>query len=156
MRNKHIDLSDIYDSCYSGYDDYTAELTLERDADSGTWQNDSVKFYNTTDYGWAYEETPGRWNYGYDSLEEAVTKYTGGIAAGFCLSRLRCIRRLIAPTKDVMSASAINIVTPPAANAAMRRFRPSMVMVMRLSISIMSNDTSSRPLHSAAFFRYHN
>ena len=75
-----IDLSDIYDSCYTGYDDYTAELALVRDEKSGVWQNDSVKFYNT-DYGWAYEETPGRWNYGYDSLKEAVTKYTGGLAA---------------------------------------------------------------------------
>ena len=79
MPNNHIDLSDIYDSCYTGYDDYTAELTLVRDEKSGTWQNDSVSFYNS-DYGWAYEETPGRWNYGYDSLEEAVTKYTGGLA----------------------------------------------------------------------------
>ena len=78
---KQIDLSDIYDSCYSGFDDYIAELTLERDTDSGTWQNDNVKFYNTTDYGWAYEENGGRWNYGYDSLEDAVTKYTGGLAA---------------------------------------------------------------------------
>ena len=77
--SKHIDLSGIYDSCYSGYDDYTAELTLTRDTDSGIWQNDSVKFYNS-DYGWAYEETDGQWNYGYDSLEEAVTKYTGGQA----------------------------------------------------------------------------
>ena len=75
-----IDLSDIYDSCYSGYDDYTAELTLERGADSETWRNDSVKFYNTA-YGWAYEESSGQWNYGYDSLKEAVTKYTGALAA---------------------------------------------------------------------------
>ena len=67
--NAIIDLSDINDSCYSGYDDYTADLTLERGADSETWQNDSVKFYNTA-YGWAYEESSGQWNYGYDSLEE--------------------------------------------------------------------------------------
>ena len=51
MRNKHIDLSGIYDSCYSGYDDYTAMITLGWVADSRTWQNDSVKFYNS-DYGW--------------------------------------------------------------------------------------------------------
>lgn len=78
---KHIDLSDIYDSCYIGYDDHTAELTLERDADSGEWRNDSVKFYKTESYGWAYEKAAGGWNYGYDTLEEAVTKYTGGLAA---------------------------------------------------------------------------
>ena len=76
-----IDLSDIYDSCYSGYDDYTAGLTLERDADSGEWKNDSVKFYKTESYGWAYEKAAGGWNYGYDTLEEAVTKYTGGLAS---------------------------------------------------------------------------
>jgi len=79
---KCIDLSDIYDSCYSGYDDYTTELTLERDATSGEWLNDSVKFYKTESYGWAYEKAAaGGWNYGYDTLEEAVTKYTGGLAA---------------------------------------------------------------------------
>ena len=77
LQTNVIDLSDIYDS---GYDDYAAELTLERGADSETWRNDSVKFYNTA-YGWAFEDTSGRWNYGYDSLEEAVTKYTGGLAA---------------------------------------------------------------------------
>jgi len=77
----HIDLSDIYDSCYSGYDDYTAELTLERDSDSKEWKNDSVKFYKTESYGWAYEKAAGGWNYGYDTLKEAVTKYTGGLAS---------------------------------------------------------------------------
>ena len=76
-----IDLSDIYDSCYSGYDDYTAELELQRDAATGEWSNDSVKFYKTESYGWAYEQTESGWNYGYDTLEEAVTKYTGGLAA---------------------------------------------------------------------------
>ena len=78
---KHIDLSDIYDSCYSGYDDYSAELTLERDAVAREWRNDSVKFYKTESYGWAYEQTESGWNYGYDTLEEAVTKYTGSLAA---------------------------------------------------------------------------
>ena len=76
-----IALSDIYDSCYSGYDDYTAELRLERDAGSGDWRNDSVRFYKTDSYGWTYKETSGRWNYGYDTLEEAVAKYTGGLAS---------------------------------------------------------------------------
>ena len=75
-----IDLSDIYDSCYSGYDDYAAELTLVRDAASKEWRNNSVKFYKTDSYGWAYEKAAGGWNYGYDTLEEAVTKYTGSLA----------------------------------------------------------------------------
>ena len=83
----HIDLSDIYDSCYDGYDDYTAELTLERDATTGEWQNDNVKFYKTESYGWAYERTVSGWNYGYDTLEEAVTKYTGGLAAGLAVGK---------------------------------------------------------------------
>jgi hypothetical protein len=74
-----IDLSDIYDSCYAGYDDYVAELTLRWNADSEAWQNDSVKFYKTT-YGWTYEETPGLWDYGYGTLKEAVSKYTAAIA----------------------------------------------------------------------------
>ena len=77
---RKVDLSNIYDSCYSGYDDHTAELTLERDKSSGEWHNDSVKFYKTESYGWAYEKAASGWNYGYDTLEEAVTKYTGGLA----------------------------------------------------------------------------
>jgi hypothetical protein len=79
LQMSDTDLSGIYDDCYCGYDDYTAELTLQRDGVSGIWQNNSVKFYITS-YGWAYEETSGGWNYGYDSLEEAVTKYTGALA----------------------------------------------------------------------------
>ena len=76
----NIDLSDIYDSCFTGHTDVTAEISLRRDTATGEWKNDSVKFYKTG-YGWAYEETDGRWDYGYDSLEEAVTKYTGRLAA---------------------------------------------------------------------------
>ena len=77
---RKMDMSDIYDSCYSDYDDYTAELVLEWDARSEEWRDDSVKFYKTESYGWAFEKTAGGWNYGYDTLEEAVTEYTCEIA----------------------------------------------------------------------------
>ena len=76
----NIDLSDIYDSCFTGHTDVTAEISLRRDTATGEWKNDSVKFYKTESYGWAYEKAAGGWNYGYDTLEEAVTKYTGGLA----------------------------------------------------------------------------
>ena len=89
-----VDLSDIYDSCYSGYDDYTAELRLERDMGSGEWRGDSIKFYKTESYGWAYEKTADGWNYGYDTLEEAVTKYTGGLASRSAEGKYIASRRL--------------------------------------------------------------
>ena len=49
-------------------------LTLEWDADSGEWRNGNVKFYKTR-YGWAYEESDVRWDYGYKTLEETVSRY---------------------------------------------------------------------------------
>ena len=54
--------------------DCTAGLALEWDAESAEWRSGNVKFYKTR-YGWVYEETDVRWDYGYKTLEEAVNKY---------------------------------------------------------------------------------
>lgn len=76
-----IDLSDIYDNCYSGYEDFAAELVLQRSKRDGKWQNDDIEFFKHDTLKWAYRTCTGKWNYGYDSLKDAVVKYTGGLAS---------------------------------------------------------------------------
>ena len=92
----NIDLSHVFDNCYPGYEDFTAEMTLRWNPDNRKWENETVSFWKEDSSRWKYRASTGEYNYGYDTLKEAITKYVGGLAgkqaAGtgkdFCASRL--------------------------------------------------------------------
>jgi len=74
--NKVYDYRDIFDDCYPAYKDYEASVCLEYDRLKQCWKNDDVCFYYDADLGWQCRTASGAWNYGYDSLREAVVKYS--------------------------------------------------------------------------------
>lgn len=90
---KTTDLRDFFDDCYSGYEDFTTEMTLYRDKQTQRWVGDGVSFSRDETLGWKYNADDGSYNYGYDTLKEAVSKYIGAMAADrtgekrFCASR---------------------------------------------------------------------
>lgn len=87
-----IDLSDIYDDCYEGYQDFHAEIELRKQGDK--WSNDTVSFWKSETLGWRFSEVGGKSNYGYDTLTHAVKCYLAGKCSeqasdqNFCASRL--------------------------------------------------------------------
>ena len=80
MAKIKIDLRDVFDDCYGGYEDQTAEIRLEYDRATRRWKNEQVEFWNDETLGWCYRKRNGKWNYGYDSLRDAVTRYCRGQA----------------------------------------------------------------------------
>ena len=88
------DLRDLFDDCYGGYRDFSAEIDLKRDPSTGRWENDSVAFWKDETLGWCYRTTAGEWNYGYTSLRDAVVHYSIGLTASqredgdYCAHRL--------------------------------------------------------------------
>ena len=88
------DLRDMFDDCYGGYQDSTAEVDLQYDRLNGRWKNERVEFWREDGYGWCFRETGQSWRYGYNSLRDAVTCYCAGEARKqspedeYCASRV--------------------------------------------------------------------
>ena len=87
-------LRDVFDECFGGYEDATAEVELEYDKERRCWMNDQVEFWKEDGLGWCFRETGHTWKYGYDSLRDAVTRYCTGQASKrrpegeYCASRI--------------------------------------------------------------------
>ncbi len=61
------------------YKEITSEIVLTKNSKSGMWENEEVMFWNDEDYGWRFSnKTNNEYNYGYDSLKEAVMCYLSG------------------------------------------------------------------------------
>ena len=106
---KEVDLSDYFDDCYSGYEDFTAEIVLHRNQEKDFWYGDGEQFSDTGDNGWKYRTDEGEYNYGYDTLEEAVTKYVGGLTNNqvekgrFCASSFQNVIYKMNAAKDTIN-----------------------------------------------------
>lgn len=91
---KEIDLRDIFDDCYGGYQDFTVEISLLRDPATGRWANDSVTFWKADALGWCYRTATGERNYGYETLRDAVIRFSVELTIAergnknFCAHRL--------------------------------------------------------------------
>ena len=89
----NIDLSGVFDDCYPDYEDLTAEITLHYDRQQRCWENDQVEIWKDDEFGWCIRPRGEKWSYGFDSLHDAVKRYTGMIAqrqredGTFCSSR---------------------------------------------------------------------
>ncbi|QWU14402.1 hypothetical protein SAMN04487895_101711 [Paenibacillus sophorae] len=44
------------------------------------WENDQVEFWKEEEYGWCSKEKGQTWEYGYDTLKDAVVSYAMSIA----------------------------------------------------------------------------
>ncbi len=92
---KENDLTDIFDDCYSAFEDYTAEVELHYNKEKPCWANEQVSFWKDETTGWCFRESSGHYQYGYGSLRESITCYLRGqISDGlppdksFCASRI--------------------------------------------------------------------
>jgi len=95
-RMKEIDLPDIFDDCYSAFEDHAAEVELYYDKGNQCWANEQVSFWKDETLGWRFRESSGHSQYGYDSLREAVTCYLSGqISDGLPPDKSFCANRLI-------------------------------------------------------------
>lgn len=44
------------------------------------WQNGEVEFWKEEDYGWCFKCKGEHWNYGYESLKDAIIRYASSLA----------------------------------------------------------------------------
>lgn len=90
-----FDLRDVWDDCYSGYEDFSTSVELCWNGVERRWENEAVCFEKDETLGWLYRTVSGQYNYGYDTLREAVIKYAGGLTGkcaghrNFCASRFQ-------------------------------------------------------------------
>lgn len=56
------------------------QANLEIIKNKSIWQNEEVEFWKEEEYKWCFRRKGETWNYGYESLKDAVISYTSSLA----------------------------------------------------------------------------